>query len=207
MPASRAIAIRNLTKAADAAPRCQHIRLNGTHCAAPARTGHDWCLFHHGDYEGAFPTTGVPEDAACIQIEVGRVIRQLQDQSIEARAAGLILYGLQVASMNLPRLQREQPSLEVLTAELQAAEAEAAAESEADADNEAFPQKSDDLAYHMFIHLNAPSALSSETYSRCVDLARFVRGETPANRTPATKYEKKPPPNPLADSSVAATSE
>jgi len=190
MPASRAIATQNLITAAAAAPRCQHTRLNGAHCGSPARTGHNWCYFHCGDYEGAFPTTGVPEDAACIQIEVGRVIRQLQNQSIEARAAGLILYGLQVASMNLRRLGAEMPSVEAQHAAAQKAAAEAEAESEDEI--HAFPQKSEDLGYYIYERLNAPRELRDETFSRCVDLARFVRGETPIDRTPAPPYEKKP---------------
>ena len=98
----------NLAGAA-AAPRCQHVRYNGQRCAAPARSGSDWCVFHGYDYEGRIPVSTVPEDAATIQLELGRVIRQLQNEQIHTRSAALILYALQIASMNLKRLHTELP--------------------------------------------------------------------------------------------------
>ena len=96
--------------AAAAAPRCQHVRFNGQRCAAPARSGSDFCIFHAYDYEGRVPTTSVPEDAASVQLELGRVIRQLQDDKISPKSAALILYALQIASMNLKRLSQELPT-------------------------------------------------------------------------------------------------
>ncbi|MDP9268248.1 MAG: hypothetical protein M3P27_07980 [Acidobacteriota bacterium] len=169
MSASRATATQNLIKAAAAAPRCQHVRINGQHCAAPARTGSNWCMFHYGDYEGAaFPTTGVPEDAASIQLEVGRVIRQLQSQTIETKSAALILYGLQVASMNLRRLGNEMPIAP-------------------EVEEETRPLAAEGLGYRIFSHLNAPPELADETFSRCVDLVRFVRGETPVTEAADNK--------------------
>ena len=90
-------------------PRCQHIRFNGHRCAAPARSGSDFCIFHGYEYDGRIPTT-IPEDAASVQLELGRVIRQLQDGDIQPKAAALILYALQIAAMNLKRLHAELPS-------------------------------------------------------------------------------------------------
>ncbi len=55
------------------------------------------------------PTTTVPEDAASVQLELGRVIRQLQDNQIPTKSAALILYALQIASHNLKRLHDELP--------------------------------------------------------------------------------------------------
>jgi hypothetical protein len=108
MPSPKRTNVANLAHSA-AAPRCQHVKLNGQPCAAPAVKGRNWCLFHAGDYEGHFPTTGVPEDAATIQLEIARVIRQLQNSQISTKSASLILYALQVASMNLKRLGAEMP--------------------------------------------------------------------------------------------------
>ena len=175
MSASRAIATRNLMTAAAAAPRCQHVRLNGQHCGSPARTGSNWCFFHHGDYEGRLPVTGVPEDAASIQIEVGRVIRQLQSSAIEPRSAGLILYGLQIASQNLRRLGAEMPTMEMME---EMERARRAAEPEGD-EEEAFPQKSQDLGYYIYERLHAPPERRDLALSLCVQLAGFVRGEDP----------------------------
>jgi hypothetical protein len=102
----RAKLVKNL-QAAAAAARCQHIRLNGQRCAAPARSGSDFCIFHGYEYEGRVPVTVVPEDAASVTLELGRVIRQLQDGNIQPKSAALILYALQIASMNLKRLHNE----------------------------------------------------------------------------------------------------
>jgi hypothetical protein len=168
MPSSKALATQMLTHAA-AAPRCQHIRLNNQRCGSPARKNSNWCVFHAVDYEGRLPVTGIPEDAATIQIEIARVIRALQSSAIEPRAAALILYGLQIASQNLKRLGAEMPTLEELEHANQAAE-----------DEEAFPQRSQDLGYYMYTRLKAPPERRNETLSRCVDLARFVRGDDPA---------------------------
>jgi len=183
MPSSKTVATQMLTQAA-AAPRCQHIRFNNQRCGAPARKSSNWCVFHAVDYEGRLPVTGVPEDAATVQIELSRVIRQLQNGAIESRAAALILYALQIASQNLKRFAAEMPSGDEVD------------------EQEAFPQKSEDLGYYMYMHLNAPPELSDETFSRCVDLARFVRGEDSSDRTPM-----KPAAGATTDSSAAATSE
>jgi hypothetical protein len=156
MAGTKLTANRNLVRTYQS-PRCEHMRLNGHRCAAPARSGSPWCIFHSGDYEGHFPITGVPEDAATIQVEIGRVIRLLHHQQIEPRAAALILYGLQIASQNVTRLGVEMPSLE----------------------EQAFPEKSQDLAWHIYFRLKPPKELDHQTFTRCVALAEFVRGESP----------------------------
>jgi hypothetical protein len=111
MPSSKALATKQLAKAAQAA-RCQHIRFNNTRCGAPAQHDSQWCIFHAGDYEGHLPITGVPEDAATIQIELARVIRQLQNRDCDHKGAALTLYALQVASQNLRKLHAEFPIVE-----------------------------------------------------------------------------------------------
>jgi hypothetical protein len=49
----------------------------------------------------------VLEDAAAIQITVTNIIRMIALQQIDRPSAGLILYGLQIASGTLPRLRTE----------------------------------------------------------------------------------------------------
>jgi hypothetical protein len=110
MAGKPSVAVSNLARSAQA-PRCERIKMNGLSCAAPALRGRRWCLFHSLNYE-AVPAIGVPEDASSIQVELGRVIRQLQSESIPARNAGLILYALQIASQNLLRLGAELPMAE-----------------------------------------------------------------------------------------------
>ena len=108
MPNTKATRKANLA-AAHAARRCRHVKLNGQGCAAPAMTGRDFCLFHAANY-GAMPARTVPEDASTIQLELTRVIYALQDKQIDTKSASLILYALQIASMNLHKLGAELPS-------------------------------------------------------------------------------------------------
>ncbi|MBI2677635.1 MAG: hypothetical protein HYX28_02520 [Candidatus Koribacter versatilis] len=169
MPSSRETANRMLAAAA-LSPRCQHIRYNNHRCGAPARRDSNWCVFHAVDYEAFVPASGVPEDAASVQIEIARVIRGLQNGAMEPRAAGLILYGLQLASQNLRRLGEEMPSLE----------------------NDAFPDHPYDLAWHIYLRLNAPPDRQDHARELCHQLAKFVRGETPYN--PAATEKKAPTP-------------
>lgn len=45
----------------------------------------------------------VPEDQSAIQMSVGMVLKALGSNRIEPRYAGLFLYGLQIATQNVPR--------------------------------------------------------------------------------------------------------
>ena len=145
--------------AAAAAPRCRHIKMSGDSCSAPARAGSNWCVFHAGDYEGSHPVLGVYEDAASIQLELSYTIRQLQLGNLKSAEAGRILYALQIASQNLPRLREEMPSRE-----------------QRDAENP-FPEKVPDLAWYLYSRLNPPDDRRRQTEHICLELARFVRGE------------------------------
>jgi hypothetical protein len=89
--------------------RCTHLKLNNQTCAAPAMKGKTFCLFHASIYDH-MTVPRLPEDAATIQITLGRIIGKLEDGEIEGRNAGLILYALQIASGNLKRLGLELPA-------------------------------------------------------------------------------------------------
>jgi len=149
----------NLQAHAALARRCRHVKMSGESCGAPARAGSDWCIFHAADYEGHFPTLGVYEDAASIQLELSYTIRQLQIGKLQSPEAGRILYALQIASQNLPRLREEMPSKE-----------------KRDAENP-FPEKSQDLWWYLYYRLRPPEDRKSATEKICMELARFVRGE------------------------------
>ncbi|MBI2679251.1 MAG: hypothetical protein HYX28_10770 [Candidatus Koribacter versatilis] len=136
------------------AARCEHIKLNGQRCHAPALREERWCRFHRSDYEGVFPITGVPEDAATIQIELGRVIRQLQHKDIDAHSAGLIIYALQTASMNLKRLGAEMPA------------------STAPASNE-------ELVAALYRQLDPPADRAVDTWCDLAAIVRRMRGIDP----------------------------
>ncbi len=95
----------------DNAPRCQHTKMNGDPCAAPARRGRDYCVFHEPAHntERLDYSLAVIEDATSLQFGIMQVMRALADHAIDAKTAALMLYGLQIAASNLKRFTAEQP--------------------------------------------------------------------------------------------------
>jgi hypothetical protein len=92
----------------DNAPRCQHTKLNGQPCAAPARKGASYCLFHQEAYaERPDYSLAWVEDAVSLQFAVMQVLRALHVKAIDHKTASLTLYGLQIAALNLKRLGQE----------------------------------------------------------------------------------------------------
>src|SRR5207237_9368045 len=96
-------------------PRCQHIKINGTQCGSPALRNGEYCYFHrrwrmttvdlshsahHVTTEFVLP---VLEDADSIQITLGQIMRMIVCRQVDTKSAGLLLYGLQIASANLGR--------------------------------------------------------------------------------------------------------
>lgn len=92
-------------------PRCTHIKTNGTQCGSPALRGRRFCYFHKNWREQrvrlnakrtgrASITLPVLEDADSIQ-----VLRLILAGQIDSKIAGLLLYGLQTASLNLRSMQ------------------------------------------------------------------------------------------------------
>ena len=95
---------------ADAAPRCQHIKINGEPCRAPALRHRRFCRFHH-EASYADPFIPLPEDPASLQLALARIIWGLRNGHIPRTEANTILYALQIASSNLPRLLRDNDRL------------------------------------------------------------------------------------------------
>jgi hypothetical protein len=93
-------------------PRCQHIKTNGTQCGSPALRRRRHCFFHDRIRReqariraeaSAQPTFELPllEDANCVQVALMKVIQMLASGRMDHKTAGLILYALQTASVNL----------------------------------------------------------------------------------------------------------
>jgi len=101
--------------------QCRHIHTDGRRCASPSLRGEDFCYFHHTTRgRVAHPSTAssskggvianskkesftlpLPEDRSAIQLSIGEVLQRIASNSIDPRRAGLLLYGLQIASLNL----------------------------------------------------------------------------------------------------------
>jgi hypothetical protein len=95
-------------KKANAAPRCQYIRLNDQPCTQPALKDNVFCRFHEF-LDHPLPAAQIPfvEDATTLQVALMQVIRSLQLGQINRATAGTILYALQIAAQNLKHFAEE----------------------------------------------------------------------------------------------------
>ena len=94
--------------------QCRHIFTDGHRCGSPCLRHEDFCYYHHTTRRPvqdprqrpartALFDLPMPEDRAAIQLSIGEVLRRIARNEIDPRRAGLLLYGLQIASTNLPR--------------------------------------------------------------------------------------------------------
>src|SRR5579864_5386083 len=99
-------------------PRCQHVKMNGTQCGSPALRRRRHCFFHDrvrrerakiaaqasGQRRFDLPLL---EDANSVQVALMKVIQMLGCGQMDHKTAGLILYALQTASVNLRNAEFE----------------------------------------------------------------------------------------------------
>jgi hypothetical protein len=93
--------------------QCRHILTDGHRCGSPCLRHEEFCYYHHtsrkpAPISHADPLLAVfdfpdPEDRSAIQAGIAAVLRRIAANAIDPRRAGLLLYGLQIASSNLPR--------------------------------------------------------------------------------------------------------
>jgi hypothetical protein len=104
---------------------CRHIHTAGNRCGSPSLRGEDFCYYHHITRRPAPKTEPSPDrdpylvpsrvrfvlpsidDRASIQQAIYEVLRRIAADEIDPRRAGLLLYGLQTASSNLPKPEAE----------------------------------------------------------------------------------------------------
>jgi len=96
---------------ANAAARCEHVRMNGEQCGQPALRGKATCRFH-GEAMSADMEMPVPEDAASVQLGLVHVMRALLQRRYDLRECTALLYMLQIAASNLRRLREEMAGTE-----------------------------------------------------------------------------------------------
>jgi hypothetical protein len=106
------------------APRCRHIKLNGTQCGSPALRDLKFCFYHvrsrpklvefysEGKYVTGDLLLPAFEDAHSIQDVIRQVIQLLLLKKIDQKTASLMFYALQIASSNLKRMDLEKPQPE-----------------------------------------------------------------------------------------------
>jgi len=94
--------------------QCRHIFTDGRRCASPCLRQQELCYYHHTTRKPvADPRQRrrrrstfdlpLPEDRSAIQSSIGEVLQRIASNDIDPRRAGLLLYGLQIASLNLPK--------------------------------------------------------------------------------------------------------
>ena len=104
---------------ANNAPRCQHIKLSGHRCGAPARRRRRFCHFHERilrPKNDSF-TIQFVEDASSLQWAIMQVLRLIHSPRPDYKACGLSLYALQIASSNLKAFTAEHPKPELAEGE------------------------------------------------------------------------------------------
>ena len=97
---------------------CRHIMPRGTKCKSPALRGQSFCYFHQNlrchSQDGARAGKGplqLPsiEDTHGVQTALGQVLGALASERLEARHAGLLLYGLQIAAQLAVKAPQTNP--------------------------------------------------------------------------------------------------
>src|SRR5580704_16868250 len=94
--------------------QCRHIFTDGRRCGSACLRGEELCYYHRTTRKpiadpqqrrGRRSTFDLPlpEDRSAIQQSIGEVLRRIASNNIDPRRAGLLLYGLQIASLNLPK--------------------------------------------------------------------------------------------------------
>ena len=94
--------------------QCRHILTDGRRCGSPSLRKEHFCYYHHKirrpvpirELEARRGMQGVfelpnPEDRSAIQHAIGQVLQRIAANELDPRRAGLLLYGLQIASLNL----------------------------------------------------------------------------------------------------------
>ncbi len=99
-------------------PQCRQIKMNGLRCGTPALRGHSHCHYHthirehqrrHSSAEARDIPLQLPplEDAHSIQLALMEIGQAILHDRISDKKAGLLLYMLQNASLNLKRLEQD----------------------------------------------------------------------------------------------------
>ncbi len=91
--------------------QCRHIFPDGHRCGSPCLRSEEFCYYHHTTrkpaphrprYQPGFDIA-TPDNRATVQLALGEILSRIASEQIDPRRAGLLLYGLQIASINLPR--------------------------------------------------------------------------------------------------------
>lgn len=99
--------------------QCRHIFTAGHRCSSPCLRREEFCYYHHSTRRpvqnpkeriARLSTFELPnlDDRGAIQQAISAVLERIAANQIDPKRAGLLLYGLQIASLNLPKQQPHQ---------------------------------------------------------------------------------------------------
>jgi hypothetical protein len=107
---------RNRNSDEDTRFQCRHIFPDGHRCGSPCLRSEELCYYHHTTRRpiadaparkarrGAFSLNLADlVDRSGIQLAIAEVLQRIASNDIDPRRAGLLLYGIQTASLNLPK--------------------------------------------------------------------------------------------------------
>lgn len=120
-PRGRKVKSERRTVVAKIPRHCEHIMTNGEFCRSVALRGRKHCHFHlaylgrklraerrhdiamKNSFESKYIPMDLPllEDANSVQLALSHVVDALMNNSVDTKRAGLLLYALQTATLNL----------------------------------------------------------------------------------------------------------
>ena len=109
--------MNDVTKTETKRYQCRHIFTDGHRCGSICLRNEPFCYYHHTTRKPA-PRQSLgrrasfdlplPEDRSAIQSAIGQILQRIASNDLDPRRAGLLLYGLQIASLNLPKPQQRE---------------------------------------------------------------------------------------------------
>lgn len=93
--------------------RCRHVFTDGHRCGSPSLRGQELCYYHHASRREPSLAPGhgrffMPriDDRPAIQIAIYDILARITLGDIDLRMAGMLFYGLQIASSNLTQYEK-----------------------------------------------------------------------------------------------------
>lgn len=99
--------------------QCRHIFTDGRRCGSHALRNEPFCYYHHNtrkpiaspkERKARLGTFELPllEDRSAIQAALGEIMQRIASNDLDPRRAGLLLYALQIATLNLPKERTDE---------------------------------------------------------------------------------------------------
>jgi hypothetical protein len=103
--------------------QCRHVFPSGQRCGSPALRHQPLCYWHQSTRRPVAELAerhacrnsvssfhiDIPDDRSAIQLAIGTILQRIAANEIDSKRAGLLLYGLQIAALNLQRSAPAHP--------------------------------------------------------------------------------------------------